>query len=66
MTVYVKDLESPESDPFLLEQPTAANDYTAKIYLFDRLPSYCWWEFELYYIDQDPFEHDLAPPWQPK
>ncbi len=64
VTVFVKDLASPESDPFVLEQPTAANDYTAKIYLFDRLPSYSWWEFELYYVDEDPFEHRLAPPWQ--
>jgi hypothetical protein len=64
VTVFVKDLESPESAPFVLEQPTAANDFTAKIYLFDRLPSYCWWEFELYYIDEDPFDHGLVPPWQ--
>jgi hypothetical protein len=64
VTVLVKDLESPESNPFLLEQPTAANDYTAKIYMFDKLPSYCWWEFELYYVDEDPFENGLAPPWQ--
>jgi hypothetical protein len=64
VTVFVKDLQSPESNPFLLEQPTAANNYTAKIYLFDRLPSYCWWEFELYYVDEDPFENGFAPPWQ--
>ena len=64
VTVFVKDLESPESDPFVLQQPTAANDYTAKIYLFDRLPSYSWWEFELYYVDEDPFVGGLTPPWQ--
>jgi hypothetical protein len=64
VTVFVKDIKSLESAPFILEQPTADNDYTAKIYLFDSLPGYQDWEFELYYTNEDPFENDLAPPWQ--
>ena len=35
-------------------QPTPENDYTLSLYLFDRPGGYNWWEFDLYYIDQQP------------
>lgn len=54
VTVLVKDIESRDSQPFLLEQPCRDNDYTIGIYLKDGIPSYTWWEFELYYVDATP------------
>ncbi len=64
VTVLVKDLTSRDTHPFLLEQPTRQNDYTAKIHLFDKLPGYGRWEFELYYVDAPPQDLGLAVPWQ--
>ena len=64
VTVFIKDLKSPAATPFILQQPTAANDYTVKIYLYDRLPGYQDWEFELFYTTEDPFAINQTPPWQ--
>ena len=64
VTVLVKDVVSRDTHPFLLEQPTEQNDYTAKIHILDKPPGYGWWELELYYLDASPRELGLAPPWQ--
>ena len=64
VTVFAKKIKPSSSDPFILEQPTADNDYTAKIYLYDRLPGYQDWEFELFYTIEDPFTNNQAPSWQ--
>ena len=47
--VVVRDIESQEPHPFVLTQPTAENDYTATLYLYNRPPGYNWWEFEVYF-----------------
>jgi len=52
VTVFLNDVTSPEMHPFVLEQPTSKNAYTARVYLFDLPPGYGDWEFELYYVDQ--------------
>jgi len=52
VTVFLRNITSPEMHPFVLEQPTSENAYTAQVYLFDLPPGYCAWEFELYYADQ--------------
>jgi hypothetical protein len=64
VTVLVKDVVSRDTHPFLLEQPTEQNDYTAKIHIFDKPPGYGWWELELYYLNASPRELGLALPWQ--
>jgi hypothetical protein len=64
VTVIVKNIESRPIHPFILEQPTEENDYTAKIYLVDQpRGGYGWWEIELYYVDKSPDELGLAIPW---
>ena len=62
VTVLLKTKESQEIHPFVLEQPSAANGYTAKIYLFDKPPGYGWWEIELYYVEGSPRDLGLATP----
>ena len=47
--VVVRDVESQEPHPFVLEQPGADNGYTASVYLYNKPPGYDWWEFELYF-----------------
>jgi hypothetical protein len=47
----LKDLDSPDYHPFVLQQPGPGNDYTLKIYLLDRPPGYSWWEFEVYWME---------------
>jgi len=54
VTVLVKDIESRDSQPFLLEQPCRENDHTIRLFLKDEIPSYTWWEFEIYYVDETP------------
>jgi hypothetical protein len=63
-TVIVKDIRSRSFHPFVLEQPSAENDYTVTVYLSD-FPEhgYSWWEFELYYLPDSPAQLGLAPPW---
>jgi len=64
VTVLLRDVESQTIHPYVLEQPTEANGYTAKVCLCDRTKGYSWWEFELYYVDKPPAELGLAIPWQ--
>lgn len=63
VSVVVRDLRSPALHPFVLEQPTPENDFTAKVYLFDQAPGYGQWEFEVYYIDKEPESLGLNAPW---
>ncbi len=64
VAVLVRDVESRRSHPFVLEQPSKKNDYTAKVFLVDRGRGYGWFELELYYIDAPPADLGLAVPWQ--
>lgn len=64
VTVIPVNIKSRSFGPFVLEQPTSENDFTAVIYLSDfPRHGYSWWELELYYIEQSPEELGLAVPW---
>ena len=63
VTVLLRDLQSLATHPFVLEQPSAENDYAAVIYLFDQPGGYGLWEFELYYLDESAEDAGLLPPW---
>jgi hypothetical protein len=65
VTVVPKDLYSRPLHPFVLEQPTAENDYTVRIYLDDAPGGKDWVKCELYYIQRPPEELGLALPWEP-
>ncbi|MEA3478541.1 MAG: hypothetical protein U9R60_10215 [Bacteroidota bacterium] len=63
-TVIPVDIQSRSFGPFILEQPSAKNDYTVTLYLSDSpMHGYSWWKFELYYIPRPPEELGLAVPW---
>jgi hypothetical protein len=51
--VVIDDLESRPMHPFILEQPTADNDYTVKVYLDDQPGGNGWMNFDLYYLDKE-------------
>ena len=63
VTVIPKDIQSRPMHPFVLEQPTAKNNYTAKIYLYDVPGGRDWMNFDLYYIPKSPSELGLDIPW---
>jgi hypothetical protein len=64
-TVLIKDIQSRSFHPFVLEQPSADNDFTATIYLSDYPQhGYSWWEFEVYCIEKGPDVLGLATPWK--
>ena len=64
-TVVIKDIQSRSFHPFVLEQPSADNDFTATIYLSDYPKhGYSWWEFEVYCIENSPEVLGLATPWK--
>ena len=63
-TVIPVDIQSRSYGPFVLEQPTAENDFTVTLYLSDSpMHGYSWWKFELYYIPRAPEELGLSVPW---
>lgn len=62
-TVIIEDIESQPMHPFVLQQPTAANDYTARIYLNDLPGGAHWFRFNLYFLDRSPGELGLEVPW---
>lgn len=63
-TVVVKDKQSRSFGPFVLEQPSAKNDYTVTLYLSDYPKhGYSWWKFDLYYVPRSPEELGLDVPW---
>ncbi|MBN1348821.1 hypothetical protein JXJ21_05380 [candidate division KSB1 bacterium] len=65
VTIIPRDIQSRSFHPFVLEQPSAENDFTATIYLSDYpCTGYSWWEFELYYIPQSPEALGLQVPWK--
>lgn len=64
ITVILNTKESKPIHPFVLQQPTAANNYTAQIYVYNQPPGYDWWDFELCYVDEEPSEVGLSIPWQ--
>ncbi len=63
VTVIPKNLDSRPMHPFVLEQPCEENDYTAKILLNDLPGGAGWCKFDLYYIDKNPHELEMLPPW---
>lgn len=64
MSVVIKDIHSRTLHPFVLEQPTAGNHYTTKIYLVDAPGGGDLWELELYAIKKSPKLLGLWPTWQ--
>ena len=63
VTVVPEDIESEPMHPFVLEQPSADNDYTVRVYMNDVPGGAHWFKFNLYYIDADPADLGLAAPW---
>ncbi len=64
-TVIVKDIQSRSFGPFVLEQPSADNNFTVTLYLSDTpMHGYSWWKFELYYLPYPPEELGLSVPWE--
>ncbi len=61
VTVLPKDHYSRPLHPFVFQQPTAANDYTARLYLDDLPGGQDWMKFDLYYIPKKPQELGLTP-----
>jgi len=64
VTVVVRDLYSRPLHPFILEQPTAANDFTVQVYIDDAPGGQDWFRFQLYYLPGPPQHYGLAVPWQ--
>lgn len=64
VTVVIKDLYSRPIHPFVLEQPSEANDYTVRIYLDDLPGGQDWVKCDLYYLAKPPEELGLRVPWQ--
>jgi hypothetical protein len=60
VSVVVRDLESNPIHPFVMEQPTPENDFTAKIYLYDVPGGAGWVKLELYFLENKPVELDLG------
>ncbi len=63
-TVVPEDLQSEPMHPFILEQPSEKNDYTAKVYLYDVPGGAHWVKFNLYFIDERPEALGLTVPWE--
>ena len=61
VTVIPHDIESRPIHPFVLEQPTAENGYTARIYMDDAPGGHGWMRFDLYYLPGAPESYGLAP-----
>ncbi len=54
VTVLLNDLESRPIHPFVLQQPSKENDYTAKIYLFDSPGGSGWIKLDLLFLASSP------------
>jgi len=63
VTVIPKDIESRPMHPFVLQQPNEQNDYTTKIYLYDKPGGFGIVNFDLYYISRPPEELGLKNSW---
>ena len=66
ITVIPKDIESRPMHPFVLQQPNKENDYTTKIYLYDKPGGFGIVNFDLYYIPKKPKELGLKKSWEIK
>ena len=66
VTVVPKDIESRPMHPFVIEQPSPENDFTAQIYMDDAPGANGWMVFDLYYIPQPPEALGLTMPWAQK
>ncbi len=64
VTVLVDDIESRPIHPFILTQPSEKNNYTVKIYLFDKPGGTGNVKFDLYYIPGSPENVGLNVPWE--
>ncbi|MFH1743301.1 MAG: hypothetical protein ABIH23_30210 [bacterium] len=64
VTVIPLDIQSRPMHPFILEQPTAENDYTVRVYLYDKPGGQGLMKFDLYYIPKSPAELGLEIPWE--
>jgi hypothetical protein len=65
ITVIPVDIQSRSYGPFVLEQPTEKNNFTATIYLSDfPFHGYSWWKLDLYYIQEKPETLGIVAPWQ--
>ena len=64
VTVIPLDIQSRPIHPFILEQPAKVNDFTVKVYLYDKPGADGIMEFDLYYIPRSPEEVGLNIPWK--
>jgi len=64
VTVIPHDIESRPMHPFILEQPSRDNDFTATVYLYDVPGGAGWFRLDLYYLPGPPDKYGLALPWQ--
>ncbi len=62
-SIVLKLIQSQPVDPFILQQPTKENDYTAHVYMYDKPEGRDWVEFDLYYLNKSPKELGLEVPW---
>lgn len=62
-SVVLEDIESEPMHPFILEQPSEKNDYTAKVYLYDVPGGAHWVKFNLFFIGETPGKLGLDIPW---
>ncbi len=53
-SVIIEDIESQYMHPFVIQQPTRDNDFTARIYLNDVPGGAHWCRFNLYFISRRP------------
>jgi hypothetical protein len=63
VTVIPKTIQSRPMAPFILQQPNQENDFTTKIYLYDKPGGFGIVTFDLYYIPKSPQELGLDIPW---
>ena len=64
VTVVPRDIQSRPMHPFILEQPSEDNDWTASVYLYDEPGGKEWMNFDLYFIRKRPEELGLEIPWK--
>ncbi len=62
-SLILKVIQSRPTFPFVLQQPSNENHYTAQIYMYDIPEGRDWVKFDLYYIDKSPEELGLVVPW---
>ena len=63
VTIIPRDIESRPMHPFILEQPSAKNDFRVQVYLCDVPGGKGVTRFELYYIRKSPKELGITAPW---